>query len=498
MKLTVLIPSEEYKAYAGARIRYGRLLQELTPHGVTLALENIADFSPDDQSYDVLLISKCHDARALVAAAAACGAGKLVGLDLFDDYFSQEADSRLARYRLWLTQLLPNCHYALCSTPVLQEVVGRYRPDLPVHVVNDPAPEVITHELSDTLAAKLVKARSEQFFRLAWFGVGDNPHFRVGLSDLASFSGILSELAGRGMDVELTVLTNARALTADGLALIREVPVRTRVEEWSEAREEQLLREAFACFLPVSAQPFSVAKSLNRAVSALSAGCQVISAGYPLYEPFDELIYRDAGSLVDDLLLNQMKHSSAGIARYSTLIRKLACAEEEAASLAAFLKRLSPATTKDSRPIVLLHGHATNGAAHKAVRALGGFSVGTPYCPADFAFDVVFPACGHRTVMLVSDQSAKKATANLPDTPQTARVRFNRKLWKVAEPDQPSDESIPEDAQWYNAPLTFQLVTYQSTMASIAARMQKIFGPCRLLLSENSAVPFSSRRAAAE
>ena len=103
MKLTVLIPSEEYKAYAGARIRYGRLLQELAPHGVTLALENIADFSPDDQSYDVLLISKCHDARALVAAAAACGAGKLVGLDLFDDYFSQEADSRSHRRTAFFT-----------------------------------------------------------------------------------------------------------------------------------------------------------------------------------------------------------------------------------------------------------------------------------------------------------------------------------------------------------------------------------------------------------
>ena len=497
MKLKVLIPSEEYKANAGARIRYGRLEQDLAAHGVVLTLQSIADFSPEDD-YDALLVSKCHDARALVAAAAASGRGKLVGVDLFDDYFSQKADSRLARYRLWLMQLLPNCHFAICSTLVMEEVARRYSPGLPVHIVNDPAPDVATQKLSDCLATKLAKARSEQFIRLAWFGVGDNPHFKVGLSDLASHGESLRKLADGGMDLELTVLTNPRALTADGLALIREVPVRTRVEEWTEEREEQLLSEAFACFLPVNAQPFSVAKSLNRAVSALSAGCQVISAGYPLYEAFAELIYRDGGSFIDDLKRNLMKHSAARLSKYVSLMTKFASAAEEAAALASFLKRLTPATTKDPRPIALLHGHATNGAAHKAVRALGGLSVGTPYCPADFAFDVAFPTFGHRMVMLMSDQVAKSAKPERGSTVQSARIRFNRKLWKLADGDEQTGESIPDDAHWYSAPLTFQLATYQSSMTSIAARMQDVFGPCRILLSENSPMPFSSGLAAVE
>src|SRR5262245_60762119 len=105
MKVHVLVPSEEYKNYAGARIRYGRLQPRLAKLGIKLTLQDIAEFDPDRAACDALIISKCHDARALVAAAAVANRGRLVGVDLFDDYFSQEADSRLSRFRLWLRQL---------------------------------------------------------------------------------------------------------------------------------------------------------------------------------------------------------------------------------------------------------------------------------------------------------------------------------------------------------------------------------------------------------
>src|SRR4051794_38252147 len=106
MNIRVLIPSEEYRGYAGARIRYGRLAAELQERGITLTLQDIGEFAPEHETTDALLISKCHDARALVAAAAAYQRGQLVGVDLFDDYFSQTGDSRLVRYRNWLKQLL--------------------------------------------------------------------------------------------------------------------------------------------------------------------------------------------------------------------------------------------------------------------------------------------------------------------------------------------------------------------------------------------------------
>jgi hypothetical protein len=491
MKLKVLIPSDEYKSYAGARIRYGRLASELVRHGIELMLEDIAAFAPEKDGADVLLISKCHDARALVAAASACARGQLVGVDLFDDYFSQFEDGRLNRYRLWLKQLLETCHFALCSTPTMARVVDGYRPGLPVHVVNDPAPNADGTDLAQLLNEKLANTRNGLTLRLAWFGVGDNPHFRVGLSDLAAFGNTLSEFGGSGMDVELTVLTNGRALTADGLALIHRVPVRTRVKEWTEERERELLAEAFACFLPVNAQRFSAAKSLNRGITALSAGCQVISVGYPLYEALSNLIYRDAASFLSDLRRGEMKHSAAGIGKYEGTVDTIASAELEAARLAGFLGQI-PSVAVDDRPIALVHGQATSGAAHKTVRALHGFSVGSPYCAAELGFDVVFRPSRHGLVMLISDQTAKRVAPKVRASLVPARSFSERKFWIVLEGGEGRADEQLADQQWHNAPLPFQLATYGSTMACISERLQDAFGPCRVFISESSPLPFSS------
>jgi hypothetical protein len=490
MKLSVLVPSEEYKNYAGARIRYGRLAPELERNGIVLTLDDVATFMPGQDEASALLISKCHDARALVAAAAAYERGRLVGVDLFDDYFSQLEDSRLGRYRLWLKQLLGTCHFALCSTPAMADVVQHYRAGLPVHIVNDPAPRANGAELCEVLAAKLAKARRELKLRVAWFGVGDNPHFRVGISDLAAHGAVLQTLASGGMDVELTVLTNARALTAEGLAFIRQMPVRTHVIEWTEEGEREHLATAFACFLPVNAQRFSAAKSLNRAVTALSAGCQVISAGYPLYASLGDLIYRDPLSLLSDLRRGSMKHSPAGLDKFHAILDAFASAPNEADRLSKFLGQLQTPSQTDSGPIALVHGHATSGAAHKSVRALNGLSVGSPYCAAELGFDVMFRPSRDQLVMLISDQASKRIPASIRPPLQPTRNIANRRFWIVPEGGEVQGDS--QLARWDSAPLPFQLATYESTMAQIAERLENAFGPCRIFISESSPLPFTS------
>ena len=124
MRVSILVPSDEYRNYAGARIRYGRLQPQLAQLGVSLQLEDVASCRPDQSECDVLLISKCHDARSLIAAAGVSRREKLVGVDLFDDYFSQFADARLFGFRNWLNQLLPICNFALCSTEAMAKVTG--------------------------------------------------------------------------------------------------------------------------------------------------------------------------------------------------------------------------------------------------------------------------------------------------------------------------------------------------------------------------------------
>jgi hypothetical protein len=491
MNLTVLVPSEEYKGYAGARIRYGRIAPALAELGINLVIEELSEFDPSSDSCDVLLISKCHDARALVAAGIFSGRGRLVGVDLFDNYFTQTADSRLCRYRNWINELLPLCDFALCSTDAMAQVVERYRPSLPRHVMNDPGPEFDPGKLAATLCRKLADARDGRALRVGWFGIGDNPNFRVGLSDVQAFGESVRHLGAEGMSVELHVLTNARALTAEGLSDLDRLPVPTMIEEWTEEREWDLLDDAHVAFLPVAAQEFSTAKSLNRGVAALAAGCQVLSVGHPLYAVFGELIYRDAAELARDFQSGSLRLRPERIGSYQQIVNACASAETEAARLSDFLAARTPAA-RNSEPLALVHGHTTSRAAHDLLRTAGGLSVASPCSTAKLDFDVVFRTAPEGAMMLVSKQAARLIQTDGSRRLRAAASINGREFFEVLETEYETTESI--SAPLTDADLPIQLATYQRSMSEVRRRMKSCFGNYRIVVSEMSTLPFSLAR----
>lgn len=485
MRLTVVVPSEDYKSFAGARIRYDRIAGRLSDRGIALSIEEIGHFNPARTASDAVLISKCHDARSLMFAALLRDRGKLVGVDLFDDYFSQLEDSRLVRYRTWLADLVPFCQFALCSTEPMAEVVRLYRRDLPVLVMNDPAPPRWNVATSTRISEKIREARETRTVQLAWFGVGDNTYFPIGLCDLATCAPVLNEFRRSGFDIDLTVLTNARALGPDGLALINGLPVPTRVEEWSEGAERALLTDAFAVLLPVNAQPFSVAKSLNRAVTALSFGCQILSTGFPLYEPFDDLLYRDVPSLLSDLAAGSMRLSSRVVDDVRALLEQLASPEVEAEALAKFLDLQAPKAPREALLPILIHGHSTRAEAHRTVQALGGLSVGSPFCAAPLDFDVLFRGDADGLRMFVSRRAA---TRLLP----AARRRLKGQTTVRGEDylELPRLQGIVRRKSGVEGrvglPIAFQLAVYEKWMSEIEESSAAAFGPSRIFRSETS------------
>jgi len=491
MKLAVLVPSADYLNNAGVRIRYGRIATPLQSLGWDLELIEIGEFKPEFADHDVVIISKCHDARAILIAATLRQRGRRVGVDLFDDYFSQGADSRMVRFRRWLQQLTPWLSFALCSTPAMAAIAKAYRSDLSVVQLNDPAPANWDFDLADRLDRKLAEARDERILRFCWFGIGDNPHFPVGLSDIAVFADQLAEI-GRltGASLQLRILTNARALGADGLALIRSLPVQALVEEWSEAGEAALLAQSFACFLPVNAQSFSAAKSLNRAVTALTSGCQVLSAGFPLYAPFHDLIYRDVQVFADDFNAGSMKLAAGALPSLQKAIGETASALNEAGNLVIFLQSVEAGYELQEQSFALIHGVATSGAAHKMVQALGGLSVAVPHAATKLGYDVVFKGSSDLSLeMYVAPGQAGRLT-------EQARKR----LWPVTEIDGrrfallPPGEGIAVNSSgdWAKASLPFQLASYNSAMVQMHDRLREAFGPMEIMVSENSRLPFGA------
>ena len=392
MKLCIVLPSANAFNQAGARIRYYRLIEPLGRCGIDVTLRAIDDVKlTEAEVFDAYLISKIYDVRALILAYEARLRGSHVGIDLFDDYFSGQSDSRLFYQRRWFRRIVKLTTFTLSSTPAMLDVAKNYSKDVPALLLNDPFDAFDAERVGVRVASKAGQARSDRIVRLGWFGIASNPFFSIGISDLAAFESMLCPLRARGYSLELDVLTNSRSLNAALLERLRSVGIKHRVSEWSRVAEISLLNRVLATVIPVNAQPFSTAKSLNRAITALTNASQVISLGYPLYHRLDQFVYSDLANMIDDLAADRLRLRSATAHQLETLLASEAGPTSEAERLAAALYAL-PAAKQHRKvgPGVLLNGKLTTKAIHTFARGMGLLSVGSPFSPSTLNYDVSF------------------------------------------------------------------------------------------------------------
>lgn len=391
MKISVLVPSERYLETAGVRIRYKRISAPLAKLGWTLDIRPIDDvpgLSGEDSR--IYLFSKCQDARALVLAASARRAGIIVGVDLFDDYFSQENDARFATQRLWLQSMAQQASFFLCSTPRMLDVGNIYFAAGSGHVLVDPHEEFDVPRLKQELAKKISKARRERRIPILWFGMSDNPNFPVGLHDLTSFAELLRLFRDNSYKASLTIVTNKKGIDGRVLERLRRIPIPFDLIQWTKQREEQALSRCLVSFLPVNFQQFSAAKSLNRGISALVGGTQLLTVGYPLYETLRDFVYNDVASLITDLENSNLKLSSESMSKFSKWISHLAGPQREAAKLVKFLKTKVKFTTGESssgQEMAVLHGAKSAASINSFAQRFHWLSLGSPLLPGGMKCD---------------------------------------------------------------------------------------------------------------
>jgi hypothetical protein len=492
MRLRVIVPGEDSFASAGVRIRYRRIAAALAPLGHTLGVTAIDSAIPDaGDDTRAFLFSKCHDARAVALAARLRSEGREVGVDIFDDYYTQPDDSRFVHIRNWLREMAPLLTFALCSTPPLQRTVTERLPHLPCHMLNDPAAAEGAEQVAEAVALKLERVRRSRLLDIGWFGIGDNPHFPLGLADLVGFSGELVGLAATGLTPRLTILTNRRALTAGALEMLKRLPLDWRIAEWNETAESELVAASYACVLPVNAQPFSTVKSLNRVVTALTGGTQVLSLGYPLYDRFGAFIYRDARSLLDDIGNATPRLSAATVPDLAAALAQHASPAAEAARLADFLDALPPSPAVAEPPLAVLHGRQSSAAVHGFVQRLGHLSVTGPWTSlAHPGFDL----------------RIGQGTARVPAALLSARglKRLRPGLAEQARPCSPAGKDkdlfeLPLDPHGAEAGLAAAdpLLTLDAVFAAAYGRqiaalehlVRRLFGPLKTVIAEQAS-PF--------
>jgi hypothetical protein len=398
MKICIVAPSQKYLSQAGVRIRYQRISSHLRSLGHDLIIEVIENIR-DTNTFpnDIYIFSKCYDARAFILVRSLSRAGKLVGVDFFDDYFSQVADSRFVRMREWVRTMSDLIDFFMCSTPRIRKVISEYMPGRASHILNDPFGGFDVERVGQLVEQKLERTLLTRRLDVVWFGIGDNPHFSVGLNDLSAFSHALRRLQSRSYDVRLRILTNRRALTLQGLSMIGRLPTPHHLEEWTEKREAELLAESVVAFIPVNAQTFSIAKSLNRAVSTFSSGAQVLSCGYPLYKPLDPFVYADPSVFLADIERKAPALRAETLPKLVRLLSEWGDPDHEAKKLAAFLdqelgrKRALVRPVEDTPAVVgVIHGRRSSVDCHKFTQRIGHLSISTPLSSDNLNYDIRF------------------------------------------------------------------------------------------------------------
>ena len=211
MTIAILINGYSAINQAGTRIRYKRLveLNGLLDQDIKIvtSMEDIMMI----KDLKTLVIGKVMNSLAIAIAKVISEQNIAVGIDVFDDYYSN-CLTITSYQRYWLTTIDQYVSFYLCSTKRMQEVLN----DLtlrPIYVLEDP----ISKSFSRARVKRLLQEKQETLattntLKITWFGIGDNPIFPVGIEDLHAWFDALVELKSTGRNIQLNVLTNKKLI----------------------------------------------------------------------------------------------------------------------------------------------------------------------------------------------------------------------------------------------------------------------------------------------
>jgi len=294
-------------------------------------------------------------------------------------------------------------------------------------------------------------------------------------------------------------------MTADALAMLNRLALPFDLQEWSEERELDLLDRAYACFLPVNAQRFSMVKSLNRAVSALSSGTQVLSAGYPLYQPLSDFVYRSGEQMVADLVSEKPALAPDTVDAFMETMYTLGAPRREAERLIRFFENLNGFDSRieagtHNRPICVIHGRDSPVFMHDFARAMGAISVSSPLHELRSNHDVRIAhdsALGGMAVYVSSARMRgveRKLARSMTSHGSIPGGSYKKILLERLVPDRSVNEAISAAS---TSPINL-MAEYGRILADVKAALQALFPSALFLVSEHIRLPLQFESAAGD
>jgi glycosyltransferase involved in cell wall biosynthesis len=232
---------------------------------------------------DALIIVKQVEPDLMELVAAANEQNRPIFLDLCDDLLHERHPRNVGGvHRMVFNGIAPLLAGVVTPTSTMAQRVRGYAGsvELPVHVIPDIAEtEDLFYETAE-FATRKPQARpaapssssNKQRKSVVWFGTSGGIHSNFGIASLLPAMPALRAV-NEQIPIELVLVSNKEA-TVD--AVIRPFDVPTRYEPWSPETVYAELSRADAALLTTGDDDFSVTKSANRALQALSAGVPVV------------------------------------------------------------------------------------------------------------------------------------------------------------------------------------------------------------------------------
>jgi|GEM_PF-6328620 len=276
--LDVNTASTRYRCFHFARVlaRWGVEQSFYTdPEVASASLEQI----------DTLIIVKRVEPDLIALVAAANDRNRPVFLDLCDDLLHERHPRNVGGvHRMVFNGIAPLLAGVVTPTSTMAQRVRGYAGsvELPIHVIPDIAEtEDLFYETAEFVTGK-PQARStapgprsnKARKSVVWFGASGGIHSNFGIASLLPAMPALRAV-NQQIPIELVLVSNKEA-AAD--AVIRPFAVPTRYEPWSPETVYAELSRADAALLTTGDDDFSITKSANRLLQALSAGVPVVMA----------------------------------------------------------------------------------------------------------------------------------------------------------------------------------------------------------------------------
>lgn len=286
---------------AGFRIRTQPLTRALTARGLKVEVLSYAELGAQITTMieraQVVVMGKPGDTMSYLCMRALADLRVRIVVDLFDNYFSWSPLVYKRQLHWHWLRNLQAAAMAITSTEYLETVVGSLY-DGPVLRVSDPLPQPQLSAVEE--AAIAAKWPLRQRLDVLWFGIGDNPFYHVGLSDLRDWRHVLRTLReelGAGVEVQLTICTNRGPGVEATLMAMRDEGIDALYVEWSEATCAALQAQAHVILLPTNLTGFALSKTHNRCSDALARGSLVLASPHGPYGDIGGAVFLDVHAL---------------------------------------------------------------------------------------------------------------------------------------------------------------------------------------------------------